>query len=65
MFKATFYFAVRAEDFIKQSDLPLTLINQFTEGKAYGKIKGITLEVRTFSDLENVRKLLTLKETFK
>jgi hypothetical protein len=65
MFKTTFYFPIRAEEFISGSDLKKQYIDQFITGKAYGKIKGITVDINKPEDLETTKTLIELKEKFK
>ncbi len=42
-FKTTFYFAFKAEELIKSSNLKKEYIDQFINGKSYGKVKGVTV----------------------
>lgn len=64
-FKTTFYFADKAEEPIKSSGLSPELINSFVNGKHYGKIRGITVEVTHASDLEATKILIGIKEKLK
>jgi len=64
-FKATFYFGDKAEELILSSLLDKTYKDQFRDGKKYGKIRGITVEVKKASDLEAVRQLMAIKEKIK
>lgn len=64
-FKTTFYFAERLQDFILKSQLEPAYKEQFVSGKAYGKIKGITVEIQHPSDLEVTKTLIELKEKTK
>ena len=64
-FKTTFYFTDKAEDLIKNSKLKKELIDQFLNGKRYGKIKGLTVNVREASDLEMTKILIEIKEKIK
>ncbi len=65
LFKATFYFTDNAEDFLRNSKLEQKYIDQFTNGKKYGKIKGITVEMKKVIDLEMTRILIEIKEKIK
>jgi len=60
-FKATFYFSDKAADLISASTLDQAYKTQFTDGKHYGKIRGITVELKTLNDLEAVRQLIAVK----
>jgi hypothetical protein len=65
MFKTTFYFPDRAEDLIKKSKLNKKCVDQFVNGKKYGKIRGITVEIKKPADLNATKKLIEIKERFK
>lgn len=60
-FKTTFYFGDKASDLIAASALDQTYKTQFTDGQHYGKIRGVTVEVKTLTDLEAVRELIAVK----
>ncbi|MBN1154392.1 DUF3788 family protein [candidate division KSB1 bacterium] len=64
-FKTTFYFPDKAEDLISGSNLAREYIDQFIHGKRYGKIRGITVDITTSSDLEAVKTLIEIKEQLK
>lgn len=64
-FKTTFYFSDKAEDLIKKSKLKKEHIDQFVHGKRYGKIRGITVEIRKPTDLNSTKKLIEIKEQVK
>lgn len=65
MFKTVFYFAVRAEETIKNSTLDKEYVDQFIHGKSYGKIKGIRVDIKKTADLAATKKLIEIKEKFK
>ena len=65
LFRTTFYFAVRAEDLIRNSKLTKKYIDQFINGKKYGKIKGITIDIEKLTDLETTKTLIEIKEKLK
>lgn len=60
-FKTTFYFGDKATDLIAASALDQACKTQFTDGKHYGKIRGITVELKTIPDLDAVRQLIAVK----
>ena len=64
-FKATFYFADRAEEPIVTSTLKEEYVEQFLHGKRYGKIRGVTVTVKKSSDLASIKKLIAIKEQLK
>ncbi|MDP8211418.1 MAG: DUF3788 family protein [Candidatus Stygibacter australis] len=65
MFRTTFYFSDKAEDMLKSSKLKPEFIDQFMNGKRYGKIRGLTIEIRTPADLEVTNILIEIKEKLK
>lgn len=64
-FKTTFYFTDKAEDLLKSSKLKQEYIDQFINGKNYGKIKGVTVEIKGLSDLEMTKILMAIKAKIK
>ncbi|MDD5326720.1 MAG: DUF3788 family protein [Phycisphaerae bacterium] len=65
MFKTSFYFSDKAEDLIKASKLKKEYIDKFIHGKRYGKIRGITVEVKKLADLNAAKILIEIKEQLK
>ena len=64
-FKTTFYFPNKAEELIKASKLKKEYIDQFIHGKRYGKIRGITVEIKKPADLSATKTLIEIKEQVK
>ena len=64
-FKTTFYLSDKAKDLIKNSKLKKEYIEQFVHGKKYGKIRGITVEIKKPADLASTKKLIEIKEQLK
>ena len=64
-FKTTFYFSDKAEDLISKSELDQEYIDQFIHGKRYGKIRGITVEIKKATDLNATKTLIGIKEQLK
>jgi len=60
-FRTTFYFGDKAEASILESSLSDDLKDSFKSGKRYGKIRGITTEIKGETDLNNVHELIELK----
>jgi len=64
-FKTTFYFPDRAEEPIVASRLKKEYVEQFLNGKRYGKIRGVSGTVKKPSDLASIEKLIAIKEQLK
>ena len=64
-FKTTFYFPDKAEELIKASKLKKEYIDQFVNGIRYGKIRGITIEIKKSTDLSATKTLIEIKEQIK
>jgi hypothetical protein len=60
-FKATFYFGDKAEQAILDSSISDLLKDSFQNGKRYGKIRGITIQIESQSDIDNVISLIEIK----
>jgi len=65
LFKTTFYFPDKAEAFITESKLKKDYIDQFIRGKRYGKIRGLTVEIKNPTDLNTTKTLIEIKEQVK
>lgn len=65
LFKTTFYFPDRAEELIAASELEKEYVDQFVNGKKYGKIRGVTVEIKKPSDLKATKILIGIKEQVK
>ena len=65
MFSTTFYFSAKAEDLITKSSLKREYIEQFTDGRRYGKIRAITVKIEKTADLETTKSLMEIKEKLK
>lgn len=61
MFKITFYFGDKAEPVILSSALSDKIKNNFMNGPRYGKIRGITLLMKSKKNVEEAKKLIELK----
>ncbi len=64
-FTTTFYFPDRAESLIANSTLRKKYIEQFVNGRHFGKTRGLTVDIRTVADLSTTKKLIAIKEDFK
>ena len=64
-FKTGFYFPDRAEELITAGRLEAQYVDQFVQGKRYGRIRGITVIVTKSADLDAVRTLIEIKEQIK
>ena len=65
LFKTTFYFPDRAEELITKSKLKKEYIDRFIHGKRYGKIRGITVDIKKSTDLDTTKTLIEIKEQLK
>ena len=64
-FKTTFYFTAKAEELLRSSKLKKEYVDQFINGKNYGKIKGLTVEINEPADLDMTKILIEIKEKVK
>lgn len=64
-FKTTFYFSDKAEALITTSKLKKEYIDQFIYGKRYGKIRGVTVEIKKSTDINTTKILIQIKEQVK
>ena len=60
-FQITFYFSDKAEELIKQSDIPDDLKEEFLNGRRYGKIRGLTIVFRKKKDIEHAESLIAIR----
>ncbi len=60
-FRITFYFGDKAEPAIMESAIPDEVKKDFMEGKRYGKIRGITLQMKSKKNIEAAKDLIRLK----
>jgi len=64
-FTTTFYLPDRAESLIANSTLRKKYIEQFVNGRRFGKTRGLTVDIRRVADLSTTKKLIAIKENFK
>ena len=64
-FKTTFYVSDRAESLIVSSTLRKKYIEQFVDGRRFGKTRGLTVDIRKVADLSTTKKLIAIKVDFK
>jgi hypothetical protein len=64
-FKITFYFGDLGEPLIMAADLPQKMKDDFRTGKRYGKIRAISILVKTEDDADNVLKVADIKSKLK
>ena len=60
-FKTTCYFPDRAESAIIGSGLPKTCIDQYLNGRRYGKTRAISVDVRKLADLEAIKQIMEIR----
>lgn len=61
MFRVTFYFGDKAEPAILSSALSEEIKNDFMKGPRYGKIRGITLMMKSKKNVEEAKQLIEVK----
>jgi len=64
-FNTTFYFTPRVEELLRSSSLKQKYVDQFINGKNYGKIKGLTVDIKKPTDLDTTKILIEIKEKIK
>jgi hypothetical protein len=60
-FRITFYFGDKAEPLFAQSELPESIINDFMNGKRYGKIRAVSIKVQVTEDIDHALKLADIR----
>ena len=61
MFRIAFIFGDKAMGVVQKSDLPEDLKDELKNAKKYAEGRGLRIEVKTKSDVENVLKLVQIK----
>jgi hypothetical protein len=64
-FGITFYFGDKAEILLNGSDIPQIMKDNFKTAKRYGAIRAISIRIFEQSDVENVLKLIAVKNKLK
>lgn len=64
-FRISFYYTDRAEKTILDSDISEELKNVFTNGKSYGKLRGMTIIFKKKKDIEYAKTLIGIKLSVK
>jgi hypothetical protein len=64
MFSTTCYFTDRVEEALRSSDLRKEYLEKFANAKIYGKIRPLTIEMRTPADLVMTKILIQIREKF-
>lgn len=60
-FRVTFYFTDKAEKLILNGNISEKLKEQFTGNKKYGKIKPLTVHIKSMKDIQSVKSLIDMK----
>ncbi len=60
-FKTTCYFPDRAEPAITGSKLPRAFIDQYLNGRRYGKTRAISVDVHKLADLEVTKQVMEIR----
>ena len=64
-FRITFYFGDKAEPMIEKSSLPEDIKTAFKNGKRYGKIRPITIKIKSRGDVDNALVINGIKAAMK
>lgn len=64
-FRITFYLGNKAEPIIENSDLPVSVKEEFKTAKRYGLIRPVTFIIRNESDVDNVLEMINIKVKLK
>jgi hypothetical protein len=64
-FRISFYFTDRAEKAILESDISDELKDTFTNGKSYGKLRGMAIVFKKKKDIEYAKTLIGIKLSVK
>ena len=64
-FRITFYFGDKAEPVIEKSSLPDEMKASFKNGKRYGKIRPITIKIKSRGDVDNALVINGIKAAMK
>jgi hypothetical protein len=64
-FRISFYFGDKAEPLINESDLPLSIKDEFRLSKKYGAIRAVTIKMYDDTDSDSVLKLIEIKRKIK
>jgi hypothetical protein len=64
-FRITFYLGNKAESVIENSDLPVSIKEEFKTAKRYGLIRPVTFVIRNEGDVDNVLKMIEIKVKLK
>jgi hypothetical protein len=64
-FRITFYFGDKADAAIEKSSLPEEIKAAFSNGKRYGKIRAITIKVKSLQDIDHALVVAGIKVAMK
>lgn len=64
-FRITFYLGNKAEPIIENSDLPVSVKEEFKTAKRYGLIRPVTFIIRNESDVDNILEMINIKVKLK
>jgi hypothetical protein len=64
-FRITFYLGNKAETIIENSDLPLSIKEEFKTAKRYGLIRPVSIIIRDKTDVDNILKMIDIKTKLK
>ena len=64
-FRISFWFSDKAESMIYDSNLPQTIKDDFTKAKKYGSTRAVSIKLYDLTDVDNVLKMIVLKQKIK
>ena len=64
-FRITFYLGNKAEPIIESSDLAPEIKEEFRNAKRYGLIRPVSFTIRDSNDIDNVLKMIVIKQKVK
>ena len=64
-FRITFYLGNKAETIIENSDLPSSIKEEFRAAKKYGLIRPVSFIIKDKTDVDNVLKMIDIKNKIK
>jgi hypothetical protein len=64
-FRVTFWFSDKAESMINESNLPDSIKDEYRSSKKYGAIRAVTVRINDNTDVDNVLKMIAIKNKIK
>ena len=64
-FRVSFWFSDKAESIINESNLPHLIKEDFKKAKKYGSIRAVSVKLYDLTDVDNVLKMIAIKQKIK